>query len=43
MGAARSSARSASAAAIGSILLFLVLALYLIYNRLIGVDNMKLG
>jgi putative spermidine/putrescine transport system permease protein len=31
------------AAAIGSILLFLVLALYLIYNRLIGVDNMKLG
>ncbi len=31
------------AAAIGSILLFLVLALYLLYNRLIGVDNMKLG
>ena len=31
------------AAAIGSILLLLVLALYLIYNRLIGVDNMKLG
>ncbi|MDX1593417.1 MAG: ABC transporter permease [Gammaproteobacteria bacterium] len=31
------------AAAIGSILLFLVLAMYLIYNRLIGVDKMKLG
>ena len=31
------------AAAIGTILLGGVLALYLIYNRLVGIDNMKLG
>lgn len=31
------------AAAIASILLFVVLAFYLIYNRAIGVDNVKLG
>ncbi|MFZ0487850.1 MAG: ABC transporter permease, partial [Arenicellales bacterium] len=31
------------AAAIGSILLAAVLALYWLYNRLVGVDNMKLG
>ena len=31
------------AAAIGAILLFAVLALYLIYNKIVGVDNMKLG
>jgi len=31
------------AAAIASILLFVVIAFYLIYNRLIGVDNVKLG
>jgi putative spermidine/putrescine transport system permease protein len=31
------------AAAIGPILLFAVLALYLIYNKIVGVDNMKFG
>ena len=31
------------AAAIGTILLGGVLALYLLYNRLVGIDNMKLG
>lgn len=31
------------AAAIASILLFVVIAFYLIYNRVIGVDNVKLG
>lgn len=31
------------AAALGTILLFGVLALYWLYNRLVGVDNMKLG
>ncbi|PTY36274.1 ABC transporter permease [Saccharospirillum sp. MSK14-1] len=31
------------AAAIASILLFVVIAFYLVYNRLIGVDNVKLG
>jgi putative spermidine/putrescine transport system permease protein len=31
------------AAALGTILLFLVLALYLIYDKIVGVDNMKLG
>ncbi|HXH03122.1 MAG TPA: ABC transporter permease [Candidatus Competibacteraceae bacterium] len=31
------------AAAIGTILLIAVLLLYLLYNRLVGVDNMKLG
>ncbi|MCW9003031.1 MAG: ABC transporter permease [Rhodospirillales bacterium] len=31
------------AAAIGSLLLGVVIALYMLYNRLIGIDNMKLG
>ncbi|UCH72604.1 MAG: ABC transporter permease [Rhodospirillales bacterium] len=31
------------AAALGGILLFGVLALYWLYNRLVGIDNMKLG
>ena len=31
------------AAALGAILLGLVLALYLLYDRLVGIDNMKLG
>ncbi|MDE0343255.1 MAG: ABC transporter permease [Deltaproteobacteria bacterium] len=31
------------AAALGALLLGLVLALYLIYDRIVGVDNMKLG
>ncbi len=31
------------AAALGSLLLALVLALYLLYDRLVGIDNMKLG
>jgi len=31
------------AAAIASILLFVVIVFYLVYNRLIGVDNVKLG
>jgi len=31
------------AAALGTILLLCVLALYWLYDRLIGVDNMKLG
>ena len=31
------------AAALGSILLGLVIVLYLLYNRVVGVDNMKLG
>ena len=31
------------AAALSTILLFSVLALYWLYNRLVGVDNMKLG
>jgi len=31
------------ASAIGGILLFITLALYAIYNRLVGVNNMKLG
>ena len=31
------------AAALGTLLLGLVLALYLIYDRIVGVDNMKLG
>lgn len=31
------------AAAIGSLLLGIVVALYMLYNRLVGVDNMKLG
>ena len=31
------------AAALGALLLCLVLALYLIYDRIVGVDNMKLG
>lgn len=31
------------AAAIGSLLLGIVIALYMLYNRLVGIDNMKLG
>ena len=31
------------AAALGSILLALVVALYLTYNKIVGIDNMKLG
>jgi putative spermidine/putrescine transport system permease protein len=31
------------AAALGSILLILVLALYWAYDRLVGIDNVKLG
>jgi len=31
------------AAALGAILLGLVLALYLLYDRIVGIDNMKLG
>ena len=31
------------AAALGTILLFGVLALYLLYNKLVGVENLKLG
>ena len=31
------------AAAIGSLLLGAVIVFYLLYNRLVGVDNMKLG
>ena len=31
------------AAALGALLLALVLALYLIYDRIVGIDNMKLG
>ena len=31
------------AAAIGSLLLATVIVFYLLYNRLVGVDNMKLG
>jgi putative spermidine/putrescine transport system permease protein len=31
------------AAALGSILLILVLALYWLYDRLVGIDNVKLG
>ena len=31
------------AAALGSILLVAVLALYALYNRLVGIENMKLG
>jgi putative spermidine/putrescine transport system permease protein len=31
------------AAALGSILLGIVIVLYLLYNRLVGIDNMKLG
>lgn len=31
------------AAAIGSILLGIVLVFYLLYNRVVGIDNMKLG
>jgi len=31
------------AAAIGSLLLAIVIALYMLYNRLVGIDNMKLG
>ena len=31
------------AAALGSILLFVVLLLYYIYNRIVGIENMKLG
>ncbi len=31
------------AAALGALLLFLVLALYLLYDKIVGIDNMKLG
>jgi putative spermidine/putrescine transport system permease protein len=31
------------AAALGGILLLSVLALYWLYNRIVGIDNMKLG
>jgi putative spermidine/putrescine transport system permease protein len=31
------------AAALGAILLGIVLALYFIYDKIVGIDNMKLG
>ena len=31
------------AAALGTLLLVLVLALYLLYDKIVGIDNMKLG
>ncbi len=31
------------AAALGAILLFLILALYILYDKIVGIDNMKLG
>jgi len=31
------------AAALGTLLLLLVLALYILYNKIVGIDNMKLG
>lgn len=31
------------AAALGTLLLLLVLALYMVYNKIVGIDNMKLG
>jgi putative spermidine/putrescine transport system permease protein len=31
------------AAAMGSILLFTILVLYWLYDRIIGIDNMKMG
>ena len=31
------------AAALGTILLFVVLSLYWFYNKIVGIDNMKLG
>jgi putative spermidine/putrescine transport system permease protein len=31
------------AAALGTLLLMLVLALYMVYNKIVGIDNMKLG
>ena len=31
------------AAALGTILLALVLALYMLYDKIVGIDNMKLG
>ena len=31
------------AAALGALLLALVLALYVLYDKLVGIDNMKLG
>ena len=31
------------AAALGTILLAVVLALYLLYDKIVGIDNMKLG
>ena len=39
----RSSNNWELASAMGGILLFITLALYAIYNRLVGVNNMKLG
>jgi putative spermidine/putrescine transport system permease protein len=31
------------AAALGAILLAIVLALYFLYDKIVGIDNMKLG
>jgi len=31
------------AGALGVLLLFSVLALYMIYNKIVGIDNMRLG
>jgi len=31
------------AAALGTILLLLVLALYILYDKIVGIDNMKFG
>jgi putative spermidine/putrescine transport system permease protein len=31
------------ASAMGSVLLFSVLALYWVYNKIIGIENLKLG
>ena len=31
------------AAALGALLLAVVLALYVLYDKLVGIDNMKLG
>jgi len=30
-------------AALGTLLLLLILALYILYDKLVGIDNMKLG
>ena len=39
----RSSLNWGLAAAMGTILLVIVLVLYWIYDRIVGIDNMKLG